>query len=137
MQCVGGLTRDGRLVSPSAGGRDNRSRYRYCTRMKVHLAIAVRDIASSVAEYSQLLGAEPVLVIPDAYALWRTEILNFSIRQTPSQHGAVRHVGFEDPNTERFSETTDSNGLVWERFTAEQQAAEIKQHWPGTDYTVR
>ncbi len=28
----------------------------------------------------------------------------------------------------------DVNGILWERFTADQQAEEIRQTWPATSY---
>ncbi len=102
--------------------------------MKVHISVAVKDLAESVAEYTKLLSAEPVLVIPSEYALWRTPVLNFSIRQTDQAVGSVRHIGFERDDAQKFVEHRDVNGLVWETFTAEQQAEEIRAHWPSAVY---
>ncbi len=98
--------------------------------MRVHIAVAVKDIAESVPEYTQLLGTEPEVVVENEYALWRTPVLNFSIRQTAQGSGTVRHVGFERDDAERFVEYRDINGLIWETFTPEQQAAEIRALWP-------
>ncbi|WP_338461842.1 hypothetical protein VZH09_12905 [Synechococcus elongatus IITB7] len=102
---------------------------------RFHLAIAVADVAASVADYSQRLGQEPEVVIAGAYALWRTPQLNFSIRQTePEQAGQLRHLGWEDPQAEAFECDRDCNGILWERFTADQQATEILELWPDTQY---
>jgi hypothetical protein len=100
---------------------------------KIHIAIGVSDIARSVTEYSKRFGCPPVVVIPHEYALWRTESVNFSIRQAPQAPGALRHLGWEDDSTQEFSQDVDVNGITWERFTAEQQAREIKETWPNSD----
>jgi hypothetical protein len=97
---------------------------------KFHIAVAVKDIEATVQEYSRRLGVVPTLVVADEYALWRTETLNFSIRKTKDAPGTVRHVGWEDPTAAGFTRETDANGLVWERFTEQDQQAEIVQLWP-------
>lgn len=81
-------------------------------------------------EYSRRLGAAPTLVVVGEYALWRTETLNFSIRQTRDAHGTVRHVGWEDSTAAGFTRETDANGLLWERFTEQDQREEIARLWP-------
>ncbi len=105
--------------------------------VKAHLAVAVDNIETSVVEYTKLLGAEPVHVVPGEYALWRTAVLNFSIRRVPGEEGRVRHVGFERDDVDQFREYRDANGLVWETFTKEQQAEEILAAWPHVPYTPR
>jgi hypothetical protein len=102
--------------------------------MKVHLAVAVADIEKSVAEYTRLLGSLPVHVVPGEYALWRTEVLNFSIRRVEGEVGRVRHVGFERDDAMSFQEYRDLNGLVWETFSKEEQAREILATWPDEPY---
>ncbi|HKO93735.1 MAG TPA: VOC family protein [Polyangiaceae bacterium] len=102
--------------------------------MKVHLAVAVADIEKSVEEYSQLLGARPVVVVPGQYALWRTAELNFSIRHTKEAAGTVRHVGFERDDAREFTKHVDANGLVWESFNRFDQAKEIAALWPHVPY---
>ncbi len=101
---------------------------------RFHLAIAVDDVEASVADYSRRLGTEPVVVIPGQYALWRTEQLNFSVRHIPGGGGTLRHVGWEDPKAPTLSVEHDVNGLIWERFTAEDQAQEILANWPDVRY---
>jgi hypothetical protein len=101
---------------------------------KIHIAIAVADIAASVADYSQRLDCQPCVLVTGEYALWRTETINFSIRQTGEAIGLVRHLGWEDANAKVFSKEIDVNGLVWERFNAENQADEIKEIWSNIDY---
>lgn len=95
---------------------------------KFHIALEVTDIAASVDEYNKRLGCEAEVVIDNEYALWRTDTLNFSIRQGANA-GKLRHVGFEDSNATEFSKETDVNGLVWERFDTEHQKQEIKNIW--------
>lgn len=102
--------------------------------MRVHLAIAVKNLAESVTEYSKLLNTAPELVIDEQYALWRTSALNLSIRVTSEAPGSVRHVGFEQDDAKSFLTYTDRNGLVWETFNKTHQAAEIEAAWPGTGF---
>lgn len=97
---------------------------------KFHIAVAVTDIEATVQEYSRRLGTAPTLVVPDEYALWRTETLNFSIRKTKDAPGTVRHIGWEDPTAVGFTRETDTNGLLWERFTEQGQQEEISRLWP-------
>ncbi|MGB2925901.1 MAG: hypothetical protein WBB82_11425 [Limnothrix sp.] len=100
---------------------------------KFHLAIATDNLAASITDYSRRLSAEPCIVAKGEYALWRTETLNVSVRRDLScPSGTVRHVGWEDSEATEFSEETDVNGLVWERFDAATQKAEIQEIWPST-----
>ena len=63
---------------------------------RFHIALAVRDLSASIADYSLRLGQAPQAVVPGKYAMWRTELLNFSINEMPERAGELRHVGFED-----------------------------------------
>lgn len=102
---------------------------------RLHLALGVHDIAATVADYTQRLGQAPDLVIPDTYALWRTEHLNLSVRQTDAAiAGNLRHLGWESDQTSTFTTEVDCNGIPWEYFTAQQQAAEIQAIWPEAMY---
>jgi catechol 2,3-dioxygenase-like lactoylglutathione lyase family enzyme len=102
----------------------------------IHIAIGVTDIAASVTDYTRRLDAAPVLVVPGEYALWRTETVNLSIRRVAAElSGQLRHLGWEDDACEVFVMENDVNGIAWERFTPEQQAAEIRAAWPDADYT--
>jgi hypothetical protein len=101
---------------------------------KVHLAVSVANLDQSIAEYTAMLGLAPELIIPEQYALWRTEILNLSIRVTGQEPGLVRHVGFEDLDAQSFTVTQDCNGLSWERFHPLHQAQEIAEAWPGIEF---
>jgi hypothetical protein len=104
-------------------------------RRRFHLAIGVNDIQRSVQDYSHRLGCAPVLVIDHEYALWRNPTLNFSIRKTDEKTaGMVRHLGWEDASAPDFSVETDVNGILWECFTAGQQADEINTLWPRARY---
>lgn len=104
---------------------------------KLHLSLGVANLEATVADYSQRFGQPPTLVIPSTYALWRTETLNISIRQGTAQEGGpLRHLGWEDDQAPEFSQDTDCNGIVWEHFTAAQQAAEIAALWPGAEDAI-
>ena len=102
----------------------------------LHLALSTHDIEASVTDYSQRLGFGPCLVIPGEYALWRNDCINLSVRcDHESAPGSLRHLGHENPSAAAFTETTDSNGITWEEFSAQQQATEIEALWPGSGYT--
>ena len=102
---------------------------------KFHIALGVTHIEESVRDYSLRLGQEADVVIPGEYALWRTQTLNVSIRRVPLKDSAkLRHLGWENPEAEEFTKTLDCNGLLWEEFSAHQQALEIEKTWPGADY---
>lgn len=102
---------------------------------KLHLALSTRQLDQCVLDYSQRLGLAPCVQVAGAYALWRTESLNVSVRQDPDlPAGHLRHLGWEDPQAKAFSQDLDVNGVVWERFTAQQQAEEIHEIWPEVDY---
>jgi hypothetical protein len=69
-------------------------------------------------------------VIPYEYALWRMTALHLSIRMAPAgEGGTLRHLGWEDPASPVFSTERDVNGILWEHFSPEQQAEEIRQTW--------
>ena len=102
---------------------------------KLHIAISTDRIEATVADYSRRLGVQPCSYIEGAYALWRTESLNVSVRQDPdSAPGSLRHLGWEDASAEAFTQDTDVNGIVWEHFNAEHQAEEINTLWPEARY---
>jgi hypothetical protein len=99
---------------------------------KFHIALGVADIAACVDDYSERLQAQPSVVVPGEYALWRTAHLNFSVRKVDvSCVGQLRHLGWEDPNAESFSRSEDCNGVLWEHFNLQQQLEEIALAWPG------
>lgn len=98
---------------------------------RFHISIAVSDFASAVADYSQRLGCKPCVVQQERYALWRTELLNFTISCKPGQiAGVVRHIGFEDDAEQGFREEKDTAGMVWEYFTREAQMEEVRAKFP-------
>mgnify|MGYP000710593439 CR=1 FL=1 len=105
---------------------------------KLHIALGVSDIEASVLDYTQRFNQEPDVVIPGAYALWRTACLNVSIRTTDqNEAGQLRHLGWEADDAADFSSDTDCNGILWERFSAEHQAQEIGELWPEANYSVK
>lgn len=93
---------------------------------RIHIALAVDDLTATIEDYTRRLGAPPVVVIPDRYALWRTEEVNLSVT-APRTGERLRHLGFEDDRVTAMTADTDGNGLTWESFTAEQQDAEINE----------
>lgn len=102
---------------------------------KLHIAISTDKIDETIADYSVRLGMQPCSSVPGEYALWRTETLNVSVRQDPTcKAGSLRHLGWEDPEASEFSQETDVNGIVWERFAAQHQADEINEIWPQARY---
>lgn len=92
---------------------------------RFHIALAVRDLDESIQDYSVRLGQPPAAVVPGAYAMWRTDLLNFSINQSPTCAGALRHIGFEDDEAPGYASSTDCNGLMWEAFSAQEQDRRI------------
>ena len=98
------------------------------TMKRFHISIAVSDFAASVADYSERLGVAPCALKDGRYALWKTDLLNFSISCKPGEAaGRVRHIGFEDASETGFREEQDANGITWEYFTSEAQAEEIEE----------
>ena len=105
---------------------------------KFHLALASNNIQGTILDYSKRLGCQPCAMVSGVYALWRTDTLNVSVRHDPKcRPGELRHLGFEDASVSQFATDFDINGIVWESFTAEQQAQEIENAWPGTGYTPK
>jgi len=92
---------------------------------RFHIALAVGDLNASIKDYNQRLGQAPTVVVHGKYALWRTDLLNFSINQNPDEAGQVRHVGFENDANEGFSSDFDTNGLEWECFSPDAQDRKI------------
>jgi len=102
---------------------------------KLHISISTDKIEASIKDYTIRLGMEPCSFIPNEYALWRTDLLNLSIRQDSTcRPGELRHLGWEDNSVAEFSEEKDVNGITWERFSAQQQADEINELWPEAKY---
>jgi hypothetical protein len=67
------------------------------TLRRFHIALAVSELDASIREYSSRLGVGPCCVVEGAYALFRTDQVNFSISVRPEAAGTLRHLGFEDP----------------------------------------
>ncbi|CAB3751733.1 hypothetical protein [Paraburkholderia humisilvae] len=92
---------------------------------RFHIALAVANLDASIADYSRRFGQTPAAVVPGRYAMWRTDLLNFSINENPPRAGQLRHVGFEEDDAEGFTSTVDVNGIEWERFSAQEQDRRI------------
>lgn len=102
---------------------------------KFHIAISTDRIDETIEDYCMRLRVRPCIEIPGEYALWRTESLNVSVRlDTACAPGSVRHLGWEDPAATEFTQDSDVNGIVWERFAAHHQADEINEIWPEAKY---
>ena len=92
---------------------------------RFHIAIAVKDLEASIGEYSRRLGQPATVIVDGKYAMWRTDLLNFSINQNPDRAGQLRHVGFEDDAVRGFSSSRDINGIEWELFSPAAQDDKI------------
>jgi len=92
---------------------------------RLHVALAVDDLESTIQDYSGRLGAAPVAVVDGKYALWRTAEVNLSVNCDPGGSVRLRHVGFEDDEVLGKTESIDVNGLKWEWFNASIQDSEI------------
>ena len=110
---------------------------------RFHIALAVADLDASVADYSARRGQSPQALVPGAYAMWRTDQLNFSISREPAHAGQLRHVGFEDDDARGFTCEADVNGIAWESFSAVAQDLRIIStygvpvHDPATEELIR
>ena len=98
---------------------------------RFHIALAVADLEASIADYSARLNQAPAVVVPGKYAMWRTDLLNFSINESPRRAGQLRHVGFEDDAVEGYSSTIDVNGIEWESFSRKKQDERIVSTYGG------
>jgi catechol 2,3-dioxygenase-like lactoylglutathione lyase family enzyme len=92
---------------------------------RFHIALAIRSLDESITDYTARLGQAPSVVVAGKYAMWRTDLLNFSINQMPERAGQLRHVGFEDDAVEGFFSAADVNGIEWESFSRKEQDARI------------
>ena len=110
---------------------------------RFHIALAVADLDASIKDYSARLGQPPQVIVDDAYALWRTELLNFSIRREPGQAGKLCRMGFLDDETHDVTRDTDVNGIPWERFSTLAHdlrvatAYGVPRYAPGDDELIR
>ena len=102
---------------------------------RIHVALAVSKLDDAIADTRDRLGVEPCVIVPGTYALFRTVSVNLSLTEDAEQAGRLRHLGIEDAEAPTFSSDPGPDGLVWERFTAEQQADEINTYWPEASYT--
>lgn len=103
---------------------------------KLHIAIATNKIEETIKDYTIRLGVAPCSFVDNEYALWRTDSLNFSVRQDATcKPGELRHLGWEDPSASEFSQDTDVNGVIWEHFNVQQQADEINELWPEATFS--
>lgn len=84
---------------------------------RIHIALAVDDLAATIADYTSRLGAEPVAVVADTYALWRTSEVNLSVNADAPSGTRLRHLGFEDDAVGERTESRDVNGILWEAFS--------------------
>ena len=84
---------------------------------RIHIALAVDDLESTVRDYTKRLGAPPVAVVAGKYALWRTNEVNLSVNTGTETTARLRHLGFEDDALIEKSEEIDVNGVMWETFS--------------------
>lgn len=102
---------------------------------KFHISVSVEDFEESLSNYSSLLSAEPLVIVPNRYAMWKTDLLNFTISKKEGQGGGtIRHIGFEQEGYERIFEHRDNNNITWEFFSQKAQIEEIKKRWPDAKF---
>jgi hypothetical protein len=104
---------------------------------RFHIAIAVKDLQASIVDYNLRLGQAATAIVREKYAMWRTDLLNFSINQIPERAGQLRHVGFEDDSAKGFSSSHDVNAIEWELFSSEEQDRAIVERYGVTDDKLR
>ena len=104
---------------------------------RIHIALAVSKLDDAIEDTRHRLGVAPCVVVPDTYALFRTESANISLTENAKEAGQLRHLGIEDPEAATFTAEPGPDGLIWERFTAEHQAHEINAYWPQANYTPK
>ncbi|MBX3690521.1 hypothetical protein [Dokdonella sp.] len=92
---------------------------------RFHISVAVADLDASIDDYSARLGQLPQAVVAGKYAMWRTELLNFSIKLQPERRGQLCNLGIEDDAAQGFTSSTDCNGISWERFSALEQDLQV------------
>lgn len=75
---------------------------------RLHVHVAVPDLAQSIRFYSTLFGAEPVKVKPD-YAKWMLDDprVNFAISQRGTRAPGVDHVGVQVDSRAELDELAD------------------------------
>jgi len=56
---------------------------------RFNIALGVLDVESSADAYSQRLGRRTDLLIPGKYVLWRTDVVNLSMRKVGHEEGGV------------------------------------------------
>jgi catechol 2,3-dioxygenase-like lactoylglutathione lyase family enzyme len=113
---------------------------------RLHVHVAVDDLATSVSFYSTLFGSEPTVIKPD-YAKWLLDDprVNFAISQTSGSRKGIEHLGVQVESADELAEVygrlkaadrpvldeglatccyaksekswiTDPDGVVWEAF---------------------
>jgi catechol 2,3-dioxygenase-like lactoylglutathione lyase family enzyme len=104
---------------------------------RIHIALAVDDLESTVRDYTNRLGAPPVTVVAGKYALWRTNEVNLSVNSDIETTARLRHLGFEDDAVTEKSEETDVNGVKWEAFRpAWQDEGIVRLYGPPDEHSA-
>jgi len=62
-------------------------------------------------DYRERLGQAPNVRVPGTYAMWVTDLLNYSINEMADPVGQSGHIGFEDDEAGGFSSTLAINGI--------------------------
>lgn len=72
---------------------------------RLHVHVAVDDLANSIRFYSTLFGSEPTLT-KDDYAKWMLDDprVNFAISQGGDSRHGIEHLGIQAESTEELSE---------------------------------
>ena len=90
---------------------------------RLHVHVAVDDLAQSIRFYSTLFAAEPTVVKND-YAKWMLEDprVNFAISTRPDRMAGISHLGIQAENEIELTEVYDRLARA-ERPTVEAKAA--------------
>jgi catechol 2,3-dioxygenase-like lactoylglutathione lyase family enzyme len=75
---------------------------------RLHVHVAVNDLAQSIRFYSTLFGAEPT-VVKDDYAKWMLDDprVNFAISKFPGRTSGISHLGIQAENETELAEVYD------------------------------
>ena len=72
---------------------------------RLHVHVAVEDLARSIRFYSTLFGSEPIAV-KDDYAKWMLEDprVNFAISSGDAERNGIEHLGIQVESTEELAQ---------------------------------
>ncbi len=101
---------------------------------RMHVHIAVEDLATAKRFYTAMFGQEPTVLKPD-YAKWAMEDprINLAISQKPGNQPGVDHLGIQAETAEELEELYtrlgDASYAMLEQRGAKCCYAESDKHW--------